>query len=129
EFSKIQEAVAFAFPPPAIEGLGVSAGFEMRIQDRGDVGPETLAAITQEILADASTQSGLTGLNSTYRPGVPQLFVDIDREKVKRLQVPLTAVFDTLQAYLGSIYVNDFNKFGRTYQVRVQADHQYRITP
>jgi hydrophobic/amphiphilic exporter-1 (mainly G- bacteria), HAE1 family len=128
-FAQIKEAVVVAFPPPAIEGVGVTAGFELRLQDRGDMGLETLGKFAQEVVADANAQSGLQNVNTTFRPGVPQLFADIDRQKVKRLNVPLDDVFATLQAYLGSTYVNDFNKFGRTYQVRVQADSKFRTTP
>jgi HAE1 family hydrophobic/amphiphilic exporter-1 len=125
---EIQEAVIFPFAPPAIRGLGVRGGFEMQIQDRGNLGRDALAGAAERIIADARTQSGLAALNSTFRPGVPQLFVDIDRDKVKLLDLPLTSVFDTMQAFLGSTYVNDFNKFGRTYQVRVQADARFRAT-
>ncbi len=128
-FRQIEEAIVVAFPPPPIEGLGVAAGFEMRLQDRGDMGLDTLGKLAQEVVADANAQSGLQAVNTTFRAGVPQLFADIDREKVKRLNVPLDDVFATLQAYLGSTYVNDFNKFGRTYQVRVQADSQFRTRP
>jgi HAE1 family hydrophobic/amphiphilic exporter-1 len=81
------------------------------------------------VLSDGEAQSGLAALNSTFRAGVPQLFADVDRDKVKSLGVPLTDVFDTLQAYLGSTYVNDFNLFGRTYQVRLQAEPSFRLTP
>lgn len=130
-FSQIKEAIVVAFPPPPIEGLGVSAGFDMRLLDRGDMGLETLGKLAQEVVMDAKAQSALQSqsVNTTFRAGVPQLFVDIDREKVKRLNIPLDDVFATLQAYLGSTYVNDFNKFGRTYQVRVQADSKFRLTP
>ncbi|MCO6044111.1 multidrug efflux RND transporter permease subunit [Aeoliella sp. ICT_H6.2] len=122
----IREALAFAFPPPAIRGLGVRGGFEMQVEDRGDVGLDALQAATQTIVENANSQSALTAVRSSFRAGVPQLRVDIDREKVETLDVPLSDVFMTLQAYLGSAYVNDFNKFGRTYQVRVQADQQFR---
>ncbi|MGH9174354.1 MAG: efflux RND transporter permease subunit, partial [Vicinamibacterales bacterium] len=129
EFAGIQEATVFPFPPPAIRGLGVRGGFQMQVEDRADVGLFELQQVAQEIVDDASTQSGLTALNTTFRPGVPQLYVDVDRVKVKALDIPLSSVFQTLQAYLGSAYVNDFNKFGRTYQVRVQAEQQFRAEP
>ncbi len=128
-FSGIQEAVVFPFPPPAIRGLGVRGGFQMQVEDRADVGLARLQEATQAIMDDARTQSSVAALNSTFRPGVPQLYVDVDREKVKTLDLPLGAVFSTLQAYLGSAYVNDFNKFGRTYQVRVQAEAAFRAEP
>jgi HAE1 family hydrophobic/amphiphilic exporter-1 len=85
--------------------------------------------MTREIVQDGNTQSGLINLNSTFRVDVPQLFAEVDRTKAKTLDVPLSSVFNTLQAYLGSAYVNDFNKFGRTWQVQVQADHQFRVEP
>jgi HAE1 family hydrophobic/amphiphilic exporter-1 len=129
QFSQVQEAIVFAFPPPAISGLGVAGGFQMQLQDRADVGLQELQKMTQEMIRDGNTQSGLSYLNSTFRADVPQLFAEVDRTKAKTLQIPLSGVFNTLQAYLGSAYVNDFNKFGRTWQVKVQADHSYRIKP
>ncbi|QDU56923.1 efflux RND transporter permease subunit [Aeoliella mucimassa] len=122
----IREAVAFAFPPPAIRGLGVRGGFEMQVEDRGDVGIDELQSAAEAIVQNANSQSALTAVRSSFRAGVPQLRVDIDRVKVETLDIPLSDVFMTLQAYLGSAYVNDFNKFGRTYQVRVQADQEFR---
>jgi len=127
QFQAIQEAIVFAFPPPAISGLGVAGGFQMQVQDRGDVGLGELERMTQELVADGNAQSSLTNLNTTFRAGVPQLFAEVDRTKAKSLGVPLDDLFGTLQALLGSAYVNDFNRFGRTWQVKVQADHQFRI--
>ena len=127
--SEIQEARAFAFPPPSIRGLGVGGGFQMQLQDRGGIGLPALQQMAEEMIHDGSTQSGLAALNSTFRASVPQLFADVDRIKAKSLGIPLTEVFNTLQAYLGSSYVNDFNAFGRTYQVRVQADSSFRLEP
>jgi HAE1 family hydrophobic/amphiphilic exporter-1 len=129
KFSQIQEAIVFAFPPPAIRGLGVRGGFDMQVQDRGDLGRAALFQAVTEIIENARTQSGLAAVNTTFRPGVPQLYVDIDREKVKSLDIPLSTVFSTLQAYLGSAYVNDFNRFGRIYQVRLQAESKFRAEP
>ncbi len=128
-FSQIKEATVFAFPPPAIRGLGFRGGFEMQVEDRGGVGLTDLEKAAQEIIAAANSQSTLTGVNTAFRPGVPQLYVDVDRVKAKTLGVPLGDVFSTLQAYLGSAYVNDFNKFGRVYQVRVQAEADDRADP
>ena len=125
----VREAVVFAFPPPAIRGLGVSGGFQMQLQDRGGVGLQEMQAMVAEMVADGNRQSGLKGLQSTFRANVPQIFVDVDRVKVKSLGVPLDSVFNTLQSALGSAYVNDFNKFGKTYQVRVQADQEFRLKP
>jgi HAE1 family hydrophobic/amphiphilic exporter-1 len=127
QFFQIQEAIVFAFPPPAITGLGVSGGFQMQLQDRADVGLEELQKMVQEMIQDGNAQSALTNLNTTFRADVPQLFAEIDRTKAKTLGIPLSSVFSTLQTYLGSYYVNDFNKFGRTWQVKVQADHQFRV--
>lgn len=126
ELNEIQEAVAFTFLPPAIPGLGISGGFQMQLQDRGDVGLGALEQVATEMAYDGNAQAGLTGVYTTFRATVPQLFVDVNRTKVKTLGIPLSAVFDTLQAYLGSAYVNDFNKFGRTYPVMVQADPEFR---
>jgi HAE1 family hydrophobic/amphiphilic exporter-1 len=125
----IKEAIAFVFPPPGIPGLGVAGGFQMQIQDRGDAGLLELGQMVGELIVDGEAQSGLSNLNSTFRVTVPQLFAEVDREKAKKLGVSLNEVFGTLQAYLGSAYVNDFNKFGRTWQVKVQADHKFRVEP
>lgn len=129
EFSEIEDAIVFAFVPPSVDGLGNASGFQMQLQDRQGVGLAELQTLTDEMIADGEAQSGLTALNTTFRANVPQLFVDIDRTKVKTLDIPLNNVFSTLQAYLGSAYVNDFNEFGRTWQVRVQAGQQFRVNP
>ena len=101
----------------------------MQIQDRCDAGLLELGQMVAELIVDGEAQSGLSNLNSTFRVTVPQLFAEVDREKAKKLGVSLNEVFGTLQAYLGSAYVNDFNKFGRTWQVKVQADHKFRVEP
>ena len=129
EFFQVEEAIVFAFVPPAIDGLGVAGGFQMQLQDKTDAGLAELQNAAQDLIESGNSQADLTALNTTFRSNVPQLFVNVDRTKVKTLDVPLSSVFGTLQAYLGSAYVNDFNKFGRTYQVRVQADSQYRVQP
>ena len=125
----IQEAILYAFLPPAISGLGVAGGFQFQLEDRGGAGIKELDAMVREMVADGNAQSGLTGMNTTYRVDVPQLFAEVDRIKAKTLGISLSEVFGTLQAYLGSAYVNDFNKFGRTWQVTAQADHQFRLKP
>ena len=125
----IREASIFAFPPPAIEGLGVAGGFQLQIEDRGGVGLSELQQIVDEMVRDGNTQSGLTGLQSSLRAGVPMIRAEVDRVKAKSLGVPLDRIFETLQTELGSAYVNDFNKFGRTWQVRVQADQRFRMEP
>ena len=128
-FSRIQDSIIYGFFPPAIPGLGVAGGFQMQIEDRGGVGLQELDVMVREIVQDGNAQTQLAGLNTTFRMDVPQLFAEVDRTKAKTLGIPLSEVFGTLQAYLGSAYVNDFNKFGRTWQVKVQADHQFRIEP
>ncbi|WP_420241463.1 efflux RND transporter permease subunit [Roseiterribacter gracilis] len=126
QYSQIQEALIAMFPPPPVQGLGTIGGFKFEIEDRTGLGYEALDAATKAFLAKAQTAPELAGLFSSFQINVPQLYADIDRQKARQLGVPITEVFDTLQIYLGSLYVNDFNKFGRTYSVRVQADAQYR---
>ncbi|WP_437201018.1 efflux RND transporter permease subunit [Planctomicrobium sp. SH664] len=127
--AQLREAVVFAFPPPAIQGLGQTGGFEFRLQDRANLGLQQLQLVADEIVRDGSAQSALAGLQTSFRAGIPQIYVDIDREKATSLGIPLQSIFTTLQASLGSAYVNDFNKFGRTWQVQVQADQQFRRRP
>jgi HAE1 family hydrophobic/amphiphilic exporter-1 len=129
KFAAIPEGIVFAFPPPAIQGLGVAGGFQMQIEDQGGAGLAELQKVTDEMVRAGNAQSRLRSLNTTFRAGVPQLYADIDRVKVKSENVPLDTVFNTLQASLGSAYVNDFNLFERTYQVRVQADQRFRLRP
>jgi multidrug efflux pump len=126
EFAAIPDAFIAIFPPPPVQGLGTTGGFKLQIEDRASLGYEALDAATREFLGKAYQAPELAGLFSSFQVNVPQLYADIDRTKARQLGVPLTEVFDTLQTYLGSLYVNDFNKFGRTYSVRVQADAQYR---
>ncbi|MCC6491799.1 MAG: multidrug efflux RND transporter permease subunit [Pirellulales bacterium] len=129
KFSQIKEAQVFVFPPPAIRGLGMRSGFQMQVEDRVAVGLGELQQAVQRMIESANSQSRLSNVMTAFRPGVPQLYIDVDRVKVKTLDVPLTAVFNALQTYLGSAYVNDFNKFGRTFQVRIQAEENFRIEP
>ncbi len=124
--SQIQGAMAMAFPTPALPGLGLAGGFEYQLQDRGSTGLQNLQQMAYELIMDGNAQAGLTGMYTSFRANVPQLFVNVDRTKVKTLGVPMSNVFDTLQAYLGSSYVNDFNKFGRTFQVNMQAEARFR---
>jgi hydrophobe/amphiphile efflux-1 (HAE1) family protein len=126
EFSKIQEAIIMCFQTPAIPGFGNVSGFELMVQDRADRGPQALQNATFDLIGAGNSQAGLRRLYSGVRANVPQLFVDVDREKVKKLGVPLDQVFQTLQAYMGSAYANDFNYLGRTYQVNVQAEAKFR---
>ena len=126
EFSKIQEASVIVFPPPAIRGLGTAGGFQLQIQDRDGAGLNELAHATQALVQESNKQASLASTTTTFHAEVPQLYADVDRVKAKVMDIPLDNVFGTLQTYLGSTYVNDFNKFGRTYQVRVQADQKFR---
>jgi multidrug efflux pump len=130
-FSSIQDAVIFAVPPPPVQGLGNTGGFKLYIQDRGAHGYDELSRVTQEVLNKArqSHQLNPYATYSTFQNSVPQLFADVDRVKAKRQGVPLSSVFNTLQAYLGSVYINDFNRFGRTFRVYAQAEAQYRSKP
>ena len=126
KFSHIQDGVVFPFSLPPIVGLGQSAGCEMWIEDRGGIGLQKLAQVAGEFVKESSSEGELRTVNSTFRAGAPALFADVDRTKALDLKVPLQSVFDTLQTYLGSTYVNDFNEFGRTWHVTVQADSKFR---
>jgi HAE1 family hydrophobic/amphiphilic exporter-1 len=126
EFRQVPEAVVLAFPPPAIRGLGVSGGFQMEVQDLGNVGLAELEKVARDMVRAGNAQSDLRALNTPFSASVPQLYLNIDRTKVKSLNLPLNLVFNTLQTYLGSTYVNDFNEFSRTWQVRLQADARFR---
>ncbi|HEX3534802.1 MAG TPA: efflux RND transporter permease subunit [Gemmatimonadaceae bacterium] len=126
KFSSIQEGFVAVFPPPAVNGLGSIGGFKLMIEDKAGLGDSTLYATTQALLGRSYQTPGLAGGFSSFQINVPQLFADVDRDKVKQLGIPLNDLFSTLQIYLGSQYVNDFNKFGRTYQVIAQADAPYR---
>jgi hydrophobe/amphiphile efflux-1 (HAE1) family protein len=127
KFSAIQDGYVAVFPPPPVQGLGTLGGFKMYVQDRNDIGLKQLHAETQTMLAAASERKDLTGIFSGFEIGVPQLHADLDRTKAKTQGVAVTDVFDTMQAYLGAVYVNDFNRFGRTYQVTVQAGAEHRV--
>jgi HAE1 family hydrophobic/amphiphilic exporter-1 len=129
EANKIPDAVVNMYIPPAIRGLGTTGGFQMMVQDRDGIGPQELRVGLATLIEAANSDPNLSSTNTSFRANVPQLFVDIDREKVKTLGLPLSSVFNSLQTYMGSTYVNDFNKFGRTYQVRVQADNSFRADP
>jgi hydrophobe/amphiphile efflux-1 (HAE1) family protein len=128
KFSTIQEGFTAVFPPPAVNGLGAIGGFKLMIEDKAGLGDSTLYAVTQQLVGRTYQTPKLGGQFSSFQINVPQLFADVDRDKAKQLGVRLTDLFSTLQIYLGSQYVNDFNKFGRTYQVIAQADAPYRST-
>ncbi|MGB5354827.1 MAG: efflux RND transporter permease subunit, partial [Woeseia sp.] len=128
KFSSIKEGLAFALMPPPVLGLGNSSGVEMFVQDRGNLGFGALNESTQQLAGALRQTPGFDpySILSSFQSNVPQLHAEVDRRKVKEQNLQLTDVYDALQAYLGSAYVNDFNLFGRTYSVYVQADAQYR---
>ena len=124
--SSIQDAFVIAIQPPSVRGMGNAGGFQLEIEDRRNAGLAALQQATDAVVGAANKEPGLAGVFTTYRSNVPQLFLDIDREKAQTLNVPMNSVFNTLQTYLGTNYVNDFNFLGRTYQVNVQADAAFR---
>jgi len=129
KFGAIQDAFILAVPPPSVAGLGTIGGFKTYIEDRADLGYDKLYEAVQGLSAKGMQTPGLFGLFSTFTVNVPQLDADIDRAKAKTQGVPLQNLFETLQVYLGSLYVNDFNRFGRTFQVIAQADAGFREHP
>jgi len=126
KFASIQDSFIAVFPPPPVMGLGTLGGFKFQIEDRGAAGYAELDRAKAAFLAKARETPELGPAFSSYEINVPQLDVDLDRVKAKQLGVPVTEVFDTMQIYLGSMYVNDFNRFGRVFQVRAQADAPFR---
>jgi len=126
KFGAIKDAFIAIFPPPSVQGLGTIGGFKLQIEDRGGLGYDALDAAVKAFVGKASQAPEIAGLFSSYQVNVPQLYADVDRVKARQLGVAVPDVFETMQIYLGSLYVNDFNKFGRTYSVRVQADAKYR---
>lgn len=129
KYSKIQDASIVIFPAPSVQGLGTVGGFKLEIEDRNDLGYEALDNTIREVLKQAKQNPMLEGMFSSYKNNAPQLFVDLDRTKATQLGIDVQQVFDTLQIYLASLYVNDFNKFGRIYQVIAQADKEFRSKP
>ncbi|RYX97807.1 MAG: multidrug efflux RND transporter permease subunit [Comamonadaceae bacterium] len=125
-FSSIQEAFIVMFPPPPVEGLGTTGGFKLQLEDRGSLGYDAMDTAVKAFMAKVYQSPELAGAFTSWQVNVPQLFADIDRTKARQLNVPVTDIFETMQIYLGSLYANDFNRFGRTYSVRVQADAAYR---
>jgi multidrug efflux pump len=126
KYAGLSDAFVVMFPPPPVQGLGTTGGFKLQVEDRASQGYEALDGAVKAFLARAAKAPELANLFTSYQVNVPQLYADVDRTKARQLGVAVTDIFDTLQIYLGSLYVNDFNKFGRTYSVRVQADAQYR---
>ena len=131
QFSGIQEAYLAIFPPPPVQGLGTIGGFRLQVQDRGNLGYDELYVQTQNVIAKARALPELDPMSvfTSYQVNVPQIDAAIDREKAKTHGVAISDIFDTMQIYLGSLYANDFNRFGRTYQVNVQAEQQFRLEP
>ncbi|KPA91803.1 efflux RND transporter permease subunit [Pseudomonas sp. RHF3.3-3] len=127
KYAGIQEAYMAIFPPPPVQGLGTIGGFRLQIEDRGNLGYDELYKETMNIIAKSHSVPELANLFTSYTVNVPQVDAAIDREKAKTHGVAVSDIFDTLQIYLGSLYANDFNRFGRTYQVNVQAEQQFRL--
>lgn len=129
KFSTIDEAFIAIFPPPPVRGLGTTGGFKLQIQDRANLGYQVLDDVLKTVVAKAYGDPALSGVYSNYNVNVPQLYADLDRTRAQQLGMSIDEIFQTMQIYLGSIYVNDFNKFGRTYQVVAQAEKQFRSEP
>lgn len=127
KFAGIEEAYMAIFPPPPVQGLGTIGGFRVQVEDRGNLGYDELFKETQNIIAKSHNVPELAALFTSYTVNVPQVDANIDRDKAKTHGVAISDIFDTLQVYLGSLYANDFNRFGRTYQVNVQADQRFRL--
>ncbi|WP_424195911.1 efflux RND transporter permease subunit [Ampullimonas aquatilis] len=125
----LSDGMTLAFNPPPIRGLGTSGGFEVYVQNRADGDSKRLNEVVQAFMAELKKQPELAGVNTFFRPTVPQLFVDVDKVKALSLGVAIPDIYTTLQSTMGSLYVNDFNKSGRTYRVQLQADQQYRLRP
>src|SRR4029077_17596851 len=115
------------FGAPAVDGLGNAGGFKLMIEATGDVNYGALQAQTDNIVVKGNQQPGIAGMLNGFRANTPQLFAEVDRTKAKTMNVALTDINETLPVYLGGFYVNDFNRFGRTWQVNVQADAAFRI--
>jgi gold/copper resistance efflux pump len=127
KYAAIQDGFAAIFEPPPVPGLGARAGFKLQLEDRAGLGHDALHAATQRLIERAASDPHIAGLMASFEISAPQIQLDIDRAKAKTQGVPLASVFETLQISLGSLYVNDFNRGGRTYQVNVQADAPFRM--
>ncbi len=123
------DGIAIAFNPPAIRGLGSAGGFEVYVQSRIDTDPQKLAAVLNSFVDTLRANPKLTGINTFFRPTVPQLYIEVDEAKALSLGVPISDIYATLQSTMGQLYVNDFNKSGRTYKVQLQAEPQFRMQP
>lgn len=128
KFAGVQGAIVVAFNAPPIQGLSSTGGFQFELEDRTDLGLETLAKVMGEMIEEGNKRPELVGLFSSFTANVPGLYIELDRTKAKTQGIGISDIFDTLQAYLGALYVNDFNKFGRVYRVFIQAQDDYRTT-
>jgi multidrug efflux pump len=128
-YATIQEGRALVFPPPPVQGIGNSGGLKLQVQDRRAAGLPALQANTDALIAKALQDPGMAAAFTSFRSQAPKLYLDIDRRKAETLGVPINSIFDTLQAYLGSTYVNDFNFLNRVYQVNIQGENAFRIKP
>lgn len=126
---KIKEAFILVMNPPPIMGMSTTGGFEGYVQNRAGASSHELAEVTNKLLAEAGKRPELTGLSTTFSANVPQIFVDLDRDKAKALGVPINQVFEVMQSTFGALYVNDFNKLGRTFRVQLQSEGDFRARP
>jgi multidrug efflux pump len=129
KFNGVKDAFVAVFPPPPVQGLGTIGGFKLQVEDRADQGYAVLNATMNQVLAKAAKAPELAGVFTSFQVNTPQLFADVDRTKAEQLGVNVQDIFDTIQIYLGSYYINDFNRFGRTYEVIAEADKDYRSVP
>jgi HAE1 family hydrophobic/amphiphilic exporter-1 len=124
--TKIDEAIAFAIPPPAISGIGFAGGYSAWIQDRSGSDVEFLASNLQKFIAAARKRPEVGSINTVFRPSVPEVYADVDRDKVIKQGIPISSVYQTLQAFLGGAFINQFNRFGRTWRVYLEAEAEDR---
>ena len=129
EFGKFRDAVVLAFNPPSIRGLGATGGFSVQLQDPSGGDFKKFAAVTKEFIAKAKQDPAIGGISTSFRVTAPRLYATINRDRAKALGIPISEVFDTMQAYFGNFYINDFVKFGRVYRVQTEAEAQYRSAP
>ncbi|CAK9095967.1 Efflux pump membrane transporter BepE [Durusdinium trenchii] len=128
-YRDVQEASVAVFGAPAVEGLGNAGGFKLMVRDICDLGLDLLQATSEDLVAEGNDRPALVGFYTAFRARTPQMYVDVDRKQCKQMGVPLDEVFLTLQLYLGGYYTNHFNRFGRTWQVNLQSDPEFRLTP
>ena len=125
EFAKIPEALLLAFNAPAIEGVGASGGFSVQLQDPSGGDFKKFAAVAQQFVERAQKEPAIGRVGTNFRVSSPRLYADVNRERAKALGIPISEIFDTLQAYFGNFYINDFVKFGRVYHVQTEAEAEY----